>query len=114
MIKKRSNSYFKLKIEITSESGIVSKDSTKIVKAENPRSALWIVILRIALIFSSVTNCSNVIFNLYIANNMINSSEPVEDSCSKQYWYESSKIDHYSIHFCKYIKINLSYWDRNK
>lgn len=40
MIKKRSNSYFKLKIEIASESGIVSKDSTKIVKAENPRSAL--------------------------------------------------------------------------
>lgn len=38
---------------------------------------------------------------------MINSSEHVENSRSKQYGYESSKIDHYSIHFCKYIKINL-------
>lgn len=40
---------------------------------------------------------------------MINSSEPVENSRIKQYGYESSKIDPYSIRFCKYIKINLSY-----
>ena len=47
-------------------------------------------------LLSLLTKCSNAIFNLFIANNMINFSKFIENSSSsKQYGFESYKIDDY-------------------